>query len=128
MATLRQKEAAKLIVENVKLKKPLSAGKLLEKVGYGKIRQDPSRILKSIGVQEELKTWGFDEESAKKVVSELMHSPKVDPSARLKATDQVFKVHGSYAPEKKDVRKVVINIHSEIKEKAESIIDGFLNG
>jgi phage terminase small subunit len=43
---------------------------------------------------------GFNEATAKDVVREIMLDSEVDPNARLRATDQVFKVVGSYAPEK----------------------------
>ncbi len=57
-------------------------------------------MIESAGVQEALEDLGFNENSAKKVVAEIMLNEKVDPNARLKATDQVFKVRGSYEADK----------------------------
>ncbi|MFA6585561.1 MAG: hypothetical protein WCS86_00140 [Candidatus Paceibacterota bacterium] len=100
MSTIKQKKLAKEIVNNMKRTKPINKGKLVEMVGYSKITAEtkPGEIIHQKGVQEELKELGFDEDSAKKVVSEIMNNPKAEPGARLKATDQVFKVLGLYSP------------------------------
>ena len=126
MATIRQERVAQLIIENAKLDKPLNGGELLEKVRYGKISKQPSRILKSKGVKEVLKKSGFTEDNAKNVVQKIMLDEDIEPNARLKATDQVFKVEGSYAPEK----SVNLNIEVPIgKQKtATDAITRFLNG
>lgn len=101
MPTVRQKRVAKLIVENATLDKPLNAGQMLEKVSYSEgIQKQPNRVLESEGVQEALADLGFTEDNAKRVVTEIMLNPDADNSSRLKATDQVFKVQGSYAPER----------------------------
>ena len=72
------------------------------RVSYGEgIQKQPSRVLESEGVQEELQVLGFTEKNAKTVVSEIMLNEEADNNSRLKATDQVFKVTGGYAPEKK---------------------------
>lgn len=51
-------------------------------------------------MKEALKDFGFSEENAKRVVGQILNNDSHDPNARLKAADQVFKVHGSYAPDK----------------------------
>lgn len=57
MATERQKRVAKMIVENQFLNKPLSKKEMLAKVSYSKgIQKQPSRIIESEGVQEEVKS------------------------------------------------------------------------
>jgi hypothetical protein len=117
MATQRQKKLAKVIVENSTKDKPINAGQMLEKVGYSdNLVKQPGRVIESEGVQEELKELGFTEENAKRVVKEIMLNENVDPSARLKATDQVFKVKGSYAPEKRDV-KVDVTSYAEYNDE-----------
>lgn len=109
MATLRQKKVAKLIVDNMDLPNPLNKGELLEKVRYSKgIQQQPSRVIESKGVTDELALLGFTPEAAKSVVSEIMNNGDVEPNARLKAADMTFKVHGSYAPEK----SLTVNINA----------------
>ena len=101
MSTGKQKKVANLIIKNASLDKPLNGGEMQEKAGYGKgVQKYPARVIESDGVREVLENAGFSEENAKLVVSEIMLDPNYDPSARLKATDQVFKVSGSYAPDK----------------------------
>lgn len=126
MATVRQKKLARVIVENAGLDKPLNAGQMLEKVGYSKsmAKAKAGEMLESKGVKEELEVLGFTEEAAMKVVQEIMHNPEVDPSARLKATDQVFKVRGTYAPEKKLVGNIDLN--DKHRDKSEDLINGLL--
>lgn len=96
---------------------------MLVKVGYSKnvAEAKPKDILGSEGVQEELKALGFTEDNAKKVVESIMLNEDVDASARLKATDQVFKVHGSYAPERKDVKLDVNSYREYTNEDLERI-------
>ncbi len=49
-------------------------------------------------MQEELENLGFDAESAKKVVTNILKRGKEEN--RLKAAQEIFKVTGSYAPDK----------------------------
>jgi hypothetical protein len=124
-ATIKQERVAGLIIENALLDKPLNAGQILEKAGYNKnISKTPGKVINSRGVQEELEMAGFSEHAAMKVVDEIMNDKNVDPSARLKATDQVFKVRGTYAPEKSIVANIQVN---EIKrEKSNGLFDSIL--
>lgn len=116
MATTKQKRVAKLIIENATLDKPLNGGQMLEKVRYSKGMQiQPSRVLESVGVKEALNDYGFNEDNAKKVVSEIMLNNKERADSRLKATDQVFKVHKSYG-EGGDKPIVTINIINPLQK------------
>lgn len=101
MATELQKKLATEIIKNVKRKKPKNRGQLLEASGYARksATSVPGKIINQIGVKEALKDFGFTEDNAKKVVAQIMLNKKTEPNARLKATDQVFKVHGSYKDE-----------------------------
>lgn len=125
MATQRQKKLAKVIVENSSLDKPLNAGEMLEKVGYSKSVSEskPSDIIEAQGVQEELEVLGFTEENAMKVVKEIMLNSEVEPSARLKATDQVFKVKGSYAPEKIKHSGEIGSLSDEDREMLDNLLN-----
>jgi hypothetical protein len=126
MATVRQAKLAKAIVENSKRDKPLNKKELLVSVGYSPITADVKQgeIMEQKGVKEELEILGFTEHAAMKVVDEIMNDKNVDPSARLKATDQVFKVRGTYAPEKSIVANIQVN---EIKrEKSNGLFDSIL--
>ena len=127
MPSIRQKRVAKLIVENLTLDKPLTGGEIVESSGYGaSMKKNSHVVLKSDGVEEALKEMGFTEENAQKVVSEIMLNPDVEPNARLKATDQVFKIKGSYAPEKSV--NLSLHIDKETEEVANEVISRYLNG
>lgn len=123
MATVRQKKLAKAIVENLKAKKPKNKKELLVSVGYApstaEVKQN--EIMKQFGVSEELRALGFHEDGAKAVVESILYNPLVAPADRLKASDQVFKVQGTYAPEKK------IELHAYlIEEEDRKRIDNIL--
>lgn len=120
MPTIRQKRVAKLIIENSKLDKPLNGGAMLAKVGYSKSMQTAkvNDVLESDGVQEALRESGFTEDNAKKVVESIMLNERVEPNARLKASDMVFKVHGSYAPE----RNINTNLNIKVNPKDKDLI------
>lgn len=95
--TAKQKAVAKLIIENASGDKPKLNGKeMLAKVGYSEgIAESPYRVIKSPGVKMALKDYGFNEETARKVVSKiLVHGFKEEN--QLRAADQVFRVFGSY--------------------------------
>lgn len=119
MGTPKQKRVAKRIVENLALDKPETSSAMLENVGYSKsmARHRQKDILESKGVKEELKILGFDEDTAKGVVSDILVGDKTQDKDKLKAADMIFKVHGTYAPEK----KVSLNVSANIKKKHEDI-------
>lgn len=126
MATVRQKKLAKLIVENATRAKPLNKKEMLVSVGYttNVAEVKAKDIMEQKGVKEELEILGFNEHSAMKVVEEIMNNKDYDPSARLKATDQVFKIHGTYAPEKSIVANIQVN---EVKrDKSNGLFDSIL--
>lgn len=126
MATVKQKKLAKEIVLNSTREKPLNKKAMLEKVGYTTAIANAraSKVIEAPGVKEELEILGFTEEAAKAVVIEIMNSKSVDPSARLKATDQVFKITGSYAPEKSIV--ATLQVSETKRNKTNELISGFL--
>lgn len=105
MATERQKKLAQVIVENATLDKPLNRVEMLEKVGYSTNTAEAKAadIIEADGVQQELEVLGFTEGNAKQVVRDILLDEEQQGQTRLKAADMVFKVHGTYAPEKKDL-------------------------
>jgi len=118
MATIKQRKVAQLIIENETLDKPLTGGQMLEKVSYSVgIQKQPSRILESEGVKEALNDYGFNEENAKYVVASILMDEERDANARLKASDMVFKVHGTYAAEKRT--SLNVNVEADITDKAD---------
>ncbi|MEK7180012.1 MAG: hypothetical protein AAB706_00895 [Patescibacteria group bacterium] len=117
MSTFRQKGIAKLIIENATLDKPLNGGEIVEKGRYSKSMQiKPSLVLESAGVQEALEDYGFNDDNAKKVVSEILLNPKIKPDTRINAAKEVFKVRGSYAAEK--TTSLNLNVEARIEDKS----------
>lgn len=60
-------------------------------------------------IQQELRKLGFDTNNAKRVISEILNDETNEPKDRIKAAENVFKVHGDYAPEK------TLNVNVQIK-------------
>jgi hypothetical protein len=119
MATLKQKKVAKLVIENAQADKPLTGGQILEKTGYAPgVIKNPSDVLDSKGVQEELIRHGFNPDAAKEVVTEILYAGEND-AVKLKAADMVFKVHGTYAAEK----HINLNIEDKPSERLQEIAD-----
>lgn len=111
--TIRQRRIAKAIVDNLASGKQTAKAELLRQNGYGTGLQDnPKRVLESVGTQKALKELGFHPEGAKKVVESIMYSEKAKDTDRLKASDMVFKVHGTYAAEK----HVSVNIDAQVDD------------
>lgn len=101
MASIRQEKLASAAVDNIKLPKPLNKKELVVSVGYSELSgiKKASEILNSKGVKEELKKLGFDKETAKEVVGEIVQFGEND-NVKLKAADMIFKAEDVYAPEK----------------------------
>ncbi len=101
MPTMKQKRVARLIIENTKLDNPKTGGEIVESSGYGvSMKKNPQVVLDSDGVKEELNNLGFSEEGAKQVVQKILYDERVKADTRINAAKEVFKVHGSYAPDK----------------------------
>lgn len=121
MATLKQQKVAKELVDNLVSKETKTAGQVLEKVGYSEgIQKSPSRVIQSVGVKEELYRMGFSEEMARQVVGEILQFGDEDRD-RLKAAEMVFKVYGSYAPDKHINVNVKATPSDRIKELAKKL-------
>lgn len=121
MGTLKQKRVARRLVKVFQNNENITAGKILADVGYSAaIQGEPGRIINSPGVSEELTILGFSEQKAKEVVSEILGDTDIEPRDRLKAADLVFKVHGSFAPEKHANTNLNLNIttSNELSELA----------
>ena len=65
--------------------------------------------------KEALEELGFNENTAKEVVGSILKDETIEPQHRLKAAEQVFKVHGSYAPEKS------VSVNIEVKQNREKL-------
>ena len=114
MATQRQKKLAKAIVENLKADKPKNAKELVVSSGYDITtaeKQVPA-VFEQKGVIEELEKLGFSEVKAKEVVGTILTSANEESNVRLKAADMVFKVNGTYAPEKSEVKQFNVQVNN----------------
>src|SRR3990167_1238395 len=107
MANERQKRLAKALIENSIAGKPRNAKELLVSSGYSEITASasPKEIIHGKGVQQELTRLGFTELHAKALVGAILNSPivyeMITPENQLNAADKIFKVFGTYAPEKR---------------------------
>lgn len=129
MPRIKQRKVAQKLIENVKLAKPLTAGEIVESSGYGpSMKKNPQVVINSQGVKEALEEYGFTEDNAKKVVAKILLNDDTEPNARLKAADQVFKVHGSYAAEKHVNLNVEVEASEEIKEIAQKVNELYRGG
>lgn len=109
-----QKKLAKVIVEDIKNDRPSTGAELLAKVRYGKgLQKQPSRVIDTPGVREELEALGFTEANADKVVAEILTGGEKEET-RLKAADLIYKRKGSYAAEKSI--SLNVNVQSDPKQ------------
>jgi hypothetical protein len=100
--TVRQKRLAEVIMENPLLPKPLTKGQMLVKAGYSPLSAEGSSasLMKQEGLIQALADRGFNEETAKSVVVDILTNEEEKSETRLNAAREVFRVFGSYAPEK----------------------------
>lgn len=127
MSTLKQKKLAQEIVNNLSKEEPLNKQELVVSSGYSEASAKSSAhlILEQKGVQDELKALGFDEDTAKSVVGNILVDEKVAPKDRLRAASEVFKVHGSYAPEKQINLNVEVEADENVREAARLLNDSY---
>lgn len=120
MPRTRQKRVAKLIIENATREKPLTAKEIVVNSGYAPVMGKNSHVvMNSAGVKQALNEYGFSEDNAKQVVAQILLNENEQAHNRLKASDQIFKVHGSYAPEK----HVNVNLAPEPSDKIKELAD-----
>ncbi len=55
--TIKQKQVAKNYIESVESGKPTTKKEIVSSAGYGKVSSQPSRVIDSKGVQEEIKPY-----------------------------------------------------------------------
>ena len=100
MATIRQKNLVNNIVSNIQKQRWKTLKDLLIASGFSltSATQNTKAIIQSKGVQNQLVSIGFNEDVAKAVVSEILLLGS--ENNRLRAAQEIFKVSGTYAPEK----------------------------
>lgn len=113
MSTILQQNLAREIVANATRKPRKNKKELVVSSGYSEVSAESSAhlILEEKGVKEELRELGFTEENAKNVIGEILLNKKVKPDTRINAAKEVFKVEGSYAPEKS--ARMQVNIEGQ---------------
>ena len=128
MPTLKQRKVAMTIIESVKNGKTPTGKEVLKSANYAEsvVNTHSTKIINSEGVQEALEDYGFTEDNAKKVVAKILLSENTEPNARIRAAQEVFKVRGSYAPDKSVNLNLDISQDAEIK--ANEIINRYLDG
>ena len=120
MPSRRQKRVAEKIVETAHLSNPPTGGEIVESSGYGpSMKKNPQVVLNSQGVKDALNDLGFSEDNAKKVVAKILLNEESKDHDRLDAADKVFKIHGSYAPEK----QMNLNLNVERSEDIKALTE-----
>lgn len=114
MPTVREEKLADIIIENAVSDKGMTAKQMLVKAGYDETtaQATPGRVIAQDGVQEALAAKGFSEENAKRVIGEIIDDKRTKPDTRINAAKEIFKVSGSYAPEK----KLNVNLSADIED------------
>jgi hypothetical protein len=121
MPTLKQRKVAKKLVEAMRNNATPTGGSLLAEVGYSQTMQTAkvNDVLESKGVKEALTDLGFSLEAADNVVFKILNNGKEEN--RLKASDQIYKRLGGYAPDKSINLNVEVQASPEIKALTEKL-------
>lgn len=118
-STPREQTLARNIVANAGRVQNLK--ELLTSSGYSiGSAKTVGRILTQRGVQDELIRLGFNEQAAKARVAEILYHGKDEHS--LKASELIFKVFGSFAPEKSVNLNVFAAVLQEIANEDSGIV------
>lgn len=125
MSTILQQELAREIIRNTKrpIHKRKNKKELVVSSGYDETSADKhsKSIIESKGTTRELKKLGFDTDSAKSVIKDIL-SREIDgklisASDKINASREVFKVLGEYAPEKQVIAIGRIPLKNDEVEK-----------
>lgn len=99
---------------------------LAVKENYDVTTDGSARVLGSVlltndNIQNELKKLGFDSNNAKRVIGEILNNEESEDRDRLKAAENVLKVHGDYAPEKHLVATAEVKPNERLQKLAERL-------
>ena len=119
--TIKQRKLANALVENLDKKDSLTLEQILVSVGYAQstAEKNGAVIIGLEGTIQALAELGFTEDNAKGVVAEILLDKRKNAGDRLRAAEQIFKVTGSYAPEKSI--NVDVQINTEGLEELRSL-------
>ncbi len=117
------------MVENLSRDKPLNKQDLVISSGYAVKTAEGHApdIMEQKGVLEALDDYGFNVETAKKVVGQILLEGEND-NVKLKAGEMIFKVHGTFAPEKSVNLNINHNTNNQAIEAAEKAYLANLDG
>lgn len=88
---------------------------------YGTANSISVENLQKPAIQEELRKLGFDSNNAKRVISNILNDDSLEPKDRIKAAENIFKVHGDYAPEKSVNVVAQVVVTDRIKQLADRL-------
>ena len=116
MSTLMQKGLAEKVLQNPKLMRKGSKGKLVEMGGYSKPMQEhPKRVLESKGFKEELAKFGLTEEL---VTTALVFDIEAKPKKRVRELELGADILSMRKREDAGGNKIqIINIMAEAAQK-----------
>lgn len=122
MPTLKQQALAKNLTEALGAREIPTKKELILKSGYSENQsKQPSVVFNSKGMEEALIENGFTEENAKSVIQEILLDKRKKDSVRMDAAREIFKVFGTYAPEK----KAIVTQHIQSNPELEAIANEY---
>jgi hypothetical protein len=119
MPTLNQRRTAQKVKEVIEKKIAVDGKDVLAFIGYSKgIQKNPQMVFNSKGFKEAMKELGFSLEAADLMVAKILQTGREEN--RLRASDQIYKRLGGYAPEKQVIGYVSISKLLDDIENGES--------
>lgn len=89
---------------------------------YNTAKSIASENLTKPYIVKELEKLGFDSNNAKRVIGQILNDEDAEYRDRIKAAENVFKVHSDYAPEK----SININIEPVLSPEAQELAHALL--
>ena len=123
MPTLKQQALAKNLTDALGAREIPTKKELMIKSGYSEINADKhtKEVFSGKGFEEALVENGFTEENAKSVIQEILLDKRKKDSVRMDAAREIFKVFGTYAPEK----KAIVTQHIQSNPELEAIANEY---
>jgi len=113
MSTINQKRVARHMARNILEGKVMTGSEILRQEGYKpSLQKNPSYILDSVGVKKEMAKMGFNELNASNWIIKAVD--KGSPDVAIRGAQEVFKVFGTYAPQK--TLSASIKLQQEIEQ------------
>ena len=112
------------IINNQKTQRYKNLVELMVASGFSRsyANSDGYLIIKDPQIQKQLVKFGFNELTAKAIVTEIAFCG--EEGNRLRAAQEMFKVHGSYAPEQHVVKGAIFHLLEQIQNNGEDLVIG----